>query len=339
MTTDTTVRRNRSDLVTVSQAVAGVEHELITTATRSDGGWEALCLCGKVVETPRGTRRQAEIALENHITTLREWADVAAEAWSWAYPEHQSLERYGVERAAPTLDSDLSAVPITTRAVAAYYAFLDRMLDKDTHDVLQVLDDYIVSELGVFREAYVVRPVVPSALSDEHDPAFPGEHDPAFPGEYAPAFSDEHDLAFPAEHPPVFSDERDGEAFLGLLGEVSERFGIEVHAYCLMHSHYHLLIHTPRGNLGRAMRHLNGVYTQLHNRRHGRDGPLFRGRYKAILVEAEGFLARLGRYIHRVPVAAAAVTRVEYYLWSSYRAYVGRAPAPPWLGRSIRAIS
>ncbi len=129
----------------------------------------------------------------------------------------------------------------------------------------------------------------------------------------------------------IFSDERDGEAFLGLLGEVSERFGIEVHAYCLMHGHYHLLIHTPRGNLGRAMRHLNGVYTQVHNRRHGRDGPLFRGRYKAILVEAEAYLARLGRYIHRVPVAAAAVTRVEYYLWSSYRAYVGRAPAPPWL--------
>lgn len=129
----------------------------------------------------------------------------------------------------------------------------------------------------------------------------------------------------------VFADEPDGAAFLGLLGEVSERFGIEVHAYALMRSHYHLLIHTPRGNLGRAMRQLNGVYTQIHNRRHGRDGPLFRGRYKAILVDAEQYLARLGRYIHRVPVTAAVVTRVEYYLWSSTRAYIGRAPAPPWL--------
>ncbi len=100
----------------------------------------------------------------------------------------------------------------------------------------------------------------------------------------------------------VFADEPDGAAFLGLLCAVSDRFGIEVHAYCLMHSHYHLLIHTPGGNLGRAMRHLNGVYTQAHNRRHGRDGPLFRGRYKAILVDAENYLARLGRYIHRVPV-------------------------------------
>lgn len=205
MTTDATVRRNRSDLVTVGQAVAGVEHELITTATRSDGGWEALCLCGKVVETPQGTRRQAEIALENHITTLCEWADVAEEVWSRIDSEHQSLERYGLERAGPILRSDLSAVPTTTRALAAYSAFLDRMFDKDTRDVLQVMDDYITSELYVVSEAYVVRPVVPMALSpSRHDPAFleepdlafSDEHDPAFSSEQAPAFVEEHDLAF-----------------------------------------------------------------------------------------------------------------------------------------------
>ena len=184
MTTDATVRRNRSDLGTVSQAVAGVEHELITTATRSDGGWEALCLCGKVVETPQGTRRQAEIALENHITTLREWADVAEEVWSRIDSEHQSLERYGLERAGPIMRSDLSAVPTTTRALAAYSAFLDRMFDKDTRDVLQVMDDYITSELYVVSEAYVVRPVVPMALS-------PSRHDPAFLEEPNLAFSDD----------------------------------------------------------------------------------------------------------------------------------------------------
>ena len=217
-----TVSRNRSDLVTGGQAIARVEHRLRTTNTRSEGGWEAECLCGKVVETPHGTRRHAEIALENHITTLREWADVAEEAWSRGYSEHQSRERYEVERAAPTLRSDLSEVPDTSRAVAAYSWLLDRMLDKQTRDVLQVLDDYIESELYISRQAYEVIPIVPSALSgehhpallEEHAPAFSDEPDPAFSDEQDPAFSDEQDPAFSGEQAPAFSDEQD-PAFSG----------------------------------------------------------------------------------------------------------------------------
>ena len=167
-----TLIRNRNDLVAVGQAVAEVEHELITTATRSDGGWEALCPCGKVVETPQGTRRHAEIALENHITTLREWADVAEELRPRVDSEHQSPEGYGLELAVPILYSDLSAVPTMTRALAAYSALLDRMFDKGTRDVVQVLEDYITSELYVGSGAYVVRPVVPAALSSPRAPAF-----------------------------------------------------------------------------------------------------------------------------------------------------------------------
>ena len=212
-----TLIRHRSDLVTVGQAVAGVEHELITTATRSDGGWEALCLCGKVVETPQGTRRHAEIALENHITTLREWADVAEEVWSGVDSEHRSLERYGLERAVPILRSDLGAVPTTTRALAAYSALLDRMFDKETRDVVQVMEDYITSELYVGSGAYVVRPVVPTTLSSEHAPAFLEEPDLAFSAGHPPAFLEERELAFSAghdaalssEHAPAFVEEHD----------------------------------------------------------------------------------------------------------------------------------
>ena len=85
------------------------------------------------------------------------------------------------------------------------------------------------------------------------------------------------------------------ELFLTLLEEVSERFGAEIHAYCLMGNHYHLLLHTPEGNLQRSMRHLNGVYTQRYNRMRGTDGPLFRGRYKAIVVDADHYLLHLSR--------------------------------------------
>ena len=64
-----------------------------------------------------------------------------------------------------------------------------------------------------------------------------------------------------------------------------------------MGNHYHLLLETPNANLSRIMRHFNGVYTQRHNRLKHTDGPLFRGRYKAILVDKDAYLLQLSRYI------------------------------------------
>src|SRR3990167_9991938 len=83
----------------------------------------------------------------------------------------------------------------------------------------------------------------------------------------------------------IFLDDSDRHTFFGLLSDLSEIFSIEIHGYSLMDNHYHLLVRTPKPNLGRAMRHLNGVYTQKYNRNHHIDGPLFRGRYKARIVE------------------------------------------------------
>ncbi|MCP4936406.1 MAG: hypothetical protein GY927_19935 [bacterium] len=119
--------------------------------------------------------------------------------------------------------------------------------------------------------------------------------------------------------------------FLDLMSEIRDLFGVECHAYCLMGNHYHLLIHTPRGNLGRGMRHLSGIFTQRFNRLDGRDGPLFRGRYKAIIVDADNYLLQVSRYIHRNPIEAQLVDRIDGYAWSSYGAYVGREAGPYWL--------
>lgn len=119
--------------------------------------------------------------------------------------------------------------------------------------------------------------------------------------------------------------------FLDLLGETCERFSVECHTYCLLDNHYHLLLHTPRAGLGRALRHLNGLFTQRFNRRRHRDGPLFRGRYKAILVEADSYLLALSRYIHRNPFEAGMVKQLDRYPWSSYPAYVGQVPSSGWL--------
>jgi hypothetical protein len=100
-----------------------------------------------------------------------------------------------------------------------------------------------------------------------------------------------------------------------------------------MDNHYHLLVQTGRANLGRAMRHLDGVYTQRHNRHLKTDGPLFRGRYKAPVIERDSYLHHVSRYIHRNPLAAGLCDRLVAYPWSSYPVYAGLRPAPSWLHR------
>jgi REP element-mobilizing transposase RayT len=119
--------------------------------------------------------------------------------------------------------------------------------------------------------------------------------------------------------------------FLSLLGDISDRFGAEIHAYCLMGNHYHLMVQTREGNLQRIMRHINGVYTQYVNRGQRSDGPLFRGRYQAILVDADAYWTGLSRYIHRNPLEAGMVTHLAEYPWSSYPAYINQRKAHPWL--------
>jgi putative transposase len=119
--------------------------------------------------------------------------------------------------------------------------------------------------------------------------------------------------------------------FLGVLSSVVARFAWICHAYCLMENHYHLLLETPRGNLSRGMRHLNGVYTQYFNRRHKRMGHLFQGRYKAVLVEKESHLLSLCRYVVLNPVRAGLVRLPGYWKWSSYRATVGEVKKPDYL--------
>jgi len=108
-------------------------------------------------------------------------------------------------------------------------------------------------------------------------------------------------------------------------------WNLRVGAYCLIPNHYHLLIQTPDANLSRCMRHLNGVYTQRFNRNHLFDGQLFRGRYKAILVEGDSYLLELVRYVHRNPFAAGLVKVIDKYPWSSHQGYLSDAKKWNWL--------
>ncbi len=126
----------------------------------------------------------------------------------------------------------------------------------------------------------------------------------------------------------IFLDDADRTAFLELLGRAIERLGWLVHAYCLMDNHYHLLVETPKANLSRGMRQLNGTHTQRFNRAHGRVGHVFQGRYKAVLVEKEAHMMELSRYVVLNPVRAGMVEAAGDWRWSSYRATAGLTEAP-----------
>lgn len=88
----------------------------------------------------------------------------------------------------------------------------------------------------------------------------------------------------------IYEDDADAALFLNILGQACERFKAKVLAYCLMTNHYHLVVVTPNGGLSLLMRHINGVYSQGYNRRHGVVGHVFQGRFKAILVDRDAYL-------------------------------------------------
>jgi len=129
----------------------------------------------------------------------------------------------------------------------------------------------------------------------------------------------------------IFTSDYHRKLFLQCLEEATEMFGIQIHAFCLMDNHYHLLVCTPNANLSRAMRHINGVYTQRFNRTRKTDGPLFRGRYKAKLIDEDCYQLLVSRYIHLNPVEAKLVKKPNDYRWSSYKAYLGQQDKPNWL--------
>ena len=77
----------------------------------------------------------------------------------------------------------------------------------------------------------------------------------------------------------IFKSDSDRELFLGLVARTCRRTGWQIHAYCLMGNHFHLVVETPRPNLSAGMQWLLGSYTQQFNRRHRLCGHLFGGRY------------------------------------------------------------
>jgi REP element-mobilizing transposase RayT len=147
---------------------------------------------------------------------------------------------------------------------------------------------------------------------------------------------------------PVFEDDKDRYAWVDLLERACERFGWRVHAWVLMGNHFHLLLETPEPNLVAGMKWMLGVFSQGWNRRRGRKGHVFQGRYKAVVVNGEerdgSYFKIVADYIHLNPVRSGWVggetgRKLKSWRWSSYGGYAGNK-RPDWLetGKVLRAF-
>ena len=129
----------------------------------------------------------------------------------------------------------------------------------------------------------------------------------------------------------IFLDDDDRRFFLGLLGECVERFAWILTTYVLMTNHFHFVIQLTCRSISRGMHWLDTEYPRYFNRRYGRVGHLYQGRFHAPLVEEETYGLEVLRYDALNPVRAGLAARPEDYLWSSHRAALGLTEAPEWL--------
>jgi len=136
----------------------------------------------------------------------------------------------------------------------------------------------------------------------------------------------------------IYWNDNDRRHFLELVGALPERYGAQAHGYVLMSNHYHLLLETPEANLVAGMKWLQGTYTQRFNSTHKRQGHLFQGRYKSLLIDPEEseYFRIASDYIHLNPVRAHLLDMenkdLSDYRWSSYNYFLKRpSKRPDWL--------
>jgi putative transposase len=143
-----------------------------------------------------------------------------------------------------------------------------------------------------------------------------------------------------------FQHDTDYLVYLTNLRELSARAACDVHAYCLMTNHVHLLV-TPANldSCAKLMRNLGQRYVQYFNRRYQRRGTLWEGRYYSCLVESAPYVIACHRYIERNPVRAGMVPSAGSYRWSSYDGNAGQArnrlltPHPEYLALAANDVA
>jgi putative transposase len=123
--------------------------------------------------------------------------------------------------------------------------------------------------------------------------------------------------------------------FINFLIETIQYYKFQIHCFCIMGNHYHLLINTPEANLSEGMCFLNSKYARAFNKHRRKDGPIFKSRFKSIYVLNERYLLNLTRYIHLNPVTSGIVDAPEKYYWSSCIDYISDISRYAWLQRDL----
>nr|WP_093315079.1 transposase [Tindallia californiensis] len=122
----------------------------------------------------------------------------------------------------------------------------------------------------------------------------------------------------------IFEDREDSIKLLETIKSYRDESGYEIYGYCLMNNHIHLLIKEGREELGTVFRRIGAKYVYWYNRKYSRRGHLFQDRYKSEVIEDDGYLLTVLRYIHQNPLKAGIVKNIEQYPWSSYKEYISK---------------
>ena len=134
---------------------------------------------------------------------------------------------------------------------------------------------------------------------------------------------------------PVFQKRAHVRYFLSRLAREVRRGELEVHSFCLMTTHFHLMVRSPHGNLSDAMRRIENPFVRWFNRRHKRDGSLFRGRFTSRRIDSDSYRKNVRRYIDNNPVVARLVRHPFQYPHGSAR-FHACGSLPPWLHEGER---
>lgn len=129
----------------------------------------------------------------------------------------------------------------------------------------------------------------------------------------------------------IVGDDDDHRALLRILKQVSIKFGVSVHGFVFMTTHYHLIVTPPREHaLPQMMKAVGEQYVRYYNGRYDRIGTLWAGRYSAFFLLDETYWLTCLRYVEQNPWRANMVTVPKSYRWSSYRVHA-HGESSDWL--------
>ena len=142
----------------------------------------------------------------------------------------------------------------------------------------------------------------------------------------------------------IYEDNPDRRVWLEIVRRATEEYNVECAGYTLQLTHYHMVVRTPRGNIARFMKVVNGDFAQYFNRRHKWKGHLFEGPYKPIVIDDTTYLRAALAYVARNPVEAKMVAEPQLWKWSSYAAAQGLCEPEPffdpsWIERAFPAAT